>query len=125
MRDPSTNEPVVAELIMPQDRDAPAGLGGPPGGFLYLRPAPGVLLSPATRGPAVSPTDPAADAFDPSDPSAPALFVLTGQGVAAGRSLGDIQAVDVAPTFARLLGLHPPEQAQGRPVERALSSETR
>jgi hypothetical protein len=125
MRHPSTGEAVIAELLMPGERGAPTGLGSPPGGFLYLRPAPGVSLSPATGGPAVAPIAPTADAFDPSDPAAAALFVLTGQGVAGGRSLGEIRAVDVAPTLARLLGLPAPRQAQGRALERALSSESR
>jgi hypothetical protein len=125
MRDPSTGEPVIGELLMPGDRGAPPGIGGPSGGYLYLRPAPGVRLSPETTGPAVEAVGPEADAFDPDEPSARALLVLTGRGVAGGRSLGDVSAADVAPTLARLLGLPAPEQAQGRPLQRALSSDSR
>lgn len=125
MRDPSTGEPVIAELLMPGQKGTPPGIGGRSGGYLYLRPAPGVRLSPETTGPAVEAVGPTADAFDPDEESAPALLVLTGRGVAGGRNLGDVSAVSLAPTLARLLGLHPPGQAQGRPVERALSSNSR
>jgi hypothetical protein len=66
------------------------------------------------------------DSFDPANPWAPALFVLTGRGVAGGRGLGEVPLIDVAPTLTRLLGLlAPPAQAQGQPIERALSSDTR
>jgi hypothetical protein len=125
MRDPSSGEPVIAELLIPGQKDAPPGLGGPSGGFLYLRPAPGVRLALDARGPAVETEEPTGDSFDPDQRSAPALLVLTGRGVAGGRGLGEVPAVDLAPTLARLLGLAPLEQAQGRPVERALSSDSR
>jgi hypothetical protein len=61
------------------------------------------------------------DAFDPASPSAAGSLVLNGRGVAAGRSLGDVAMVDVAPTLARLLGLGAPRQAQGTPIPRVLT----
>ncbi len=123
MRDPSTGEPVIAELLVPDDRGAPPGIGGPPGGFLYLRPAPGVVLSPDTRGPAVGPIEARGHAFDPDLASAPGILVLSGRGVAGGRSLGDVAIIDLAPTFARLLGLPPPAQVSGKLIERALTAD--
>ena len=40
-------------------------------------------------------------------------MVLTGRGVAGGRTLGEVAAIDLAPTFTTLLGLDPPAQADG------------
>jgi hypothetical protein len=124
MRDPSTGEKVIAELILPGDRGAPPGIGGPSGGFLYLRPAPGVVLSPETRGPAVGPVEARGDAFDPGLASATGVLVLDGHGVAGGRSLGEVRSIDVAPTLAWLLGISAPTQAQGKRIERALAPES-
>jgi hypothetical protein len=123
MRDPSTGEPVIAELVEPGRRGAPPGLGGPSGGFLYLRPASGVTLSPDARGGVVEHFEARGDAFDPARPEVSGLVVLTGRGVAGGRSLGTVAPVDVAPTLARLLGLAAPPQAQGKPLPRALATD--
>jgi len=119
--DPSTGEPVIAEFFQPGQRGAPPGIGGPPGGVLYLRPAPGVVLSPDTRGPVVETIETRGEAFDPDAPSAAGSLVLTGRGVAGGRSLGEVAMVDVAPTLARLLGLGAPRQAQGTLIPRVLN----
>jgi hypothetical protein len=121
MRDPSTGEAAIAELVEPGRRGAPPGLGGPSGGFLYLRPATGVALSPDARGPAVEPIEARGDAFDPTRPAVAGLVVLTGWGVARGRSLGEVAPIDLAPTLAQLLGLAAPSQAQGKPLPRAFA----
>jgi hypothetical protein len=125
MRDPVSGEVVLTELLEPGRRGRPVGVGGPSGGDLYLRPAAGVVLSPETRGLAVEPADPTADAFDPDRPSARGLLVLDGAGVAGGQSLGPVDAVDVAPTLAALLGLDPPAGTEGRPLAPALASPPR
>ncbi len=124
MRDPSTGDQVIAELLVPDDRGAPPGIGGASGGFLYLRPAPGVVLSPETRGPAVGPVEARGDSFDPGLASSTGLLVLDGHGVATGRSLGEVRSIDVAPTFAWLLGIPAPKQARGKRIERALRPES-
>jgi hypothetical protein len=123
MRDPATGEPAITELVDPGRRGAPPGLGGPSGGFLYLRPAAGVSLSPDTRGPVVEPIEARGDAFDPAPPAVSGFVILTGRGAAGGRSLGVVAPVDVAPTLARLLGLAAPPQAQGQPLPRALATD--
>jgi hypothetical protein len=46
------------------------------------------------------------------------LFVL-GPGVVAGRDATPVNPSDAAPTLARLLGIAPPERAEGRPIVRA------
>jgi len=115
LSDPLSGRPLVEVLVPRSGRRAPAG------GELELRPAPGVALSAETRGPAVEPISPSADAFDPTPASARSLLLLAGAGVAPGERLGEVRATDVAPTLAALLGLGPPAQSEGRPLERALA----
>jgi arylsulfatase A-like enzyme len=42
--------------------------------------------------------------------------------VAAGRALGEVAAIDLAPTFTTLLGVGPPAQATGQPIAKALGN---
>ncbi len=55
----------------------------------------------------------------PDHPSMRPLLVLSGAGIAQGRSLGRVKNVDVAPTIAALLGLSMPE-VEGRVLRDAL-----
>jgi hypothetical protein len=80
------------------------------------------VLSPETAGPIVESVAPRGEAFDPSLKSAAGLVVLTGRGVARGRTLGEVAVVDLAPTFTTLLGVRPPAQAAGKPLPRALAT---
>jgi arylsulfatase A-like enzyme len=43
-----------------------------------------------------------------------AAFLALGRGVPAGARLGDVHAVDVAPSVAALLGIEPPRDSEGR-----------
>jgi hypothetical protein len=45
------------------------------------------------------------------------IFVALGRGVAPGARLPRVRAIDVAPTVARLLGIAPPAQSEGAPIE--------
>lgn len=45
------------------------------------------------------------------------VFLAMGRGVAAGRRLGPVHAIDVAPTAARLLGIEPPAQSEGKALD--------
>jgi hypothetical protein len=121
LADQSAGDPPIAALFTPDERAAPPGVGGPSGGFLYLRPAPGVALSSEARGPLVETIETRGESFDPARSSAAGMIILAGSGVTGGRRLPDVAAVDVAPTLSRLLGLLPPPQAQGRPLSQALS----
>jgi len=60
----------------------------------------------------------------PSHQSMKPLLVLAGAGIAAGRSLGHVRNVDVAPTIAALLGVSL-ENAEGRVLRQALQEERR
>jgi predicted AlkP superfamily pyrophosphatase or phosphodiesterase len=80
-------------------------LGGPPdavfavsmrAGF-YAGGGADVLLKPSdTKG---------GHGYDPSKPAMNAAFVLAGPGIPAGKSLGLVRMTQIAPTFARLLGV--------------------
>jgi predicted AlkP superfamily pyrophosphatase or phosphodiesterase len=54
--------------------------------------------------------------FDPELPEMGAIFLAMGRGVPPGIRVGPQRAVDVAPTIARLLGIEPPRDAEGRPI---------
>jgi len=46
-----------------------------------------------------------------------ALFVAAGRGVPAGTKLGEVHALDIAPTVLELLGVPTPVSMEGRPLE--------
>ncbi len=60
-----------------------------------------------------------AHGFDPALPDMGAIFYALGRGVPRGAELGEVRAIDVAPTIAALLGIQPPEQSEGRSLFRA------
>lgn len=57
--------------------------------------------------------------YFPDDDHMRAALVMSGAGIAAGRELGRVRNVDIAPTIARLLGVEL-EQATGRVLTTAL-----
>jgi predicted AlkP superfamily pyrophosphatase or phosphodiesterase len=59
-----------------------------------------------------------AHGYDPALPEMGAIFYALGRGVPRGAELGEVRAIDVAPTVAALLGISPPEQSEGRPLFR-------
>jgi predicted AlkP superfamily pyrophosphatase or phosphodiesterase len=71
------------------------------------------LQSVATR---VRGMDHGAHGYDPELPEMGGLFVAMGRGVAKGASMPPVHAIDVAPTIARLLGIDPPRNAEGRAI---------
>lgn len=68
---------------------------------------------------------PARGQHDTLDPSSRHIFLaLAGPGVRRGLRIDTpVQAIDLAPTLARLAGLPPPAQAQGRVLAEALTEE--
>jgi predicted AlkP superfamily pyrophosphatase or phosphodiesterase len=50
-------------------------------------------------------------------PEMAGIFLAAGRGVAPGRTLGDVRAIDVAASVAQLLGIDAPAQSEGRPIE--------
>ena len=55
--------------------------------------------------------------YRPDEPGMGALFVAAGRGVPAGTKLGEVRAVDIAPTVLALLGVPTPVWMEGRPLE--------
>jgi predicted AlkP superfamily pyrophosphatase or phosphodiesterase len=58
-----------------------------------------------------------AHGYDPArHPEMRGIFLAAGRGVPAGVRSGDVRALDVAPTAARLLGIEPPRGCEGAPI---------
>lgn len=57
-----------------------------------------------------------AHGYDPARADMAAILYAKGRGVLPGARLGTVAATDVAPTVARLLGIDPPRQSEGRPI---------
>jgi arylsulfatase A-like enzyme len=66
-----------------------------------------------------------AHGFDPELPDMGAIFYALGRGVPRGADLGEVRSIDVAPTAAALLGIHAPEQSEGKALFRASLSARR
>jgi hypothetical protein len=63
---------------------------------------------------------PGAHGYDPArHPDMHGIFVALGRGVPKGARLAPVRALDVAPTAAALLGIAPPAQCEGAPIELA------
>lgn len=57
-----------------------------------------------------------AHGYDAARQDMAAVFYAMGRGVAPGLALGTVSSLDVAPTIARLLGIDPPAQSEGKPI---------
>jgi predicted AlkP superfamily phosphohydrolase/phosphomutase len=118
MRDPDGGMPVVRAVFDAALDGAGLGIGGETGGDLYFDLAPGYYVSgDATSAYEIVSGPPPGigfHAFAPWRRGLHAIFYAVGPGVAAGRRLGVVQAVDVAPTVAALLGVPPPAESIGR-----------
>ena len=53
------------------------------------------------------------------------LFLALGRGARPGTKLGEVRAVDVAPTILALLGLSVPEWMEGTPIAEMIPSGVR
>jgi predicted AlkP superfamily pyrophosphatase or phosphodiesterase len=83
-------------------------------GDLMLTAAPGWHFGDqAVEGPATGPVYRATHGHLPDDPRLLAGFVMAGPGVAEGARVGHLDALDVAPTLAALLGVTLPEAVRG------------
>jgi hypothetical protein len=55
--------------------------------------------------------------YSPDHPDMAGIFLAIGRGVPAGARPPAVRTIDVAPTVARLLGIDPPRDAEGRAIE--------
>lgn len=99
------------------------GIGGATGGDIYIDLAPGYDFDwRAGAGPIIARREPVGlHGFNPLRASMRTIMVLSGPGVAAGRRLGDVRLIDIAPTLAKLLDLPRPRDAIGRVLDEALT----
>jgi predicted AlkP superfamily phosphohydrolase/phosphomutase len=122
VKDPESGAPVILAAPVPGRQDAQPAFGGATGGDLYLSLAPRYRVSSSLRGPVVEPVAPRGDHFaNPERAGLHGIFLLAGEGVAAGAELGEVQHVDLAPTLCALLGIDPPANAVGRVLAGALA----
>jgi predicted AlkP superfamily pyrophosphatase or phosphodiesterase len=63
-----------------------------------------------------------AHGFDPGREDMAGIFYARGRGVARGAELPAVSSLDVAPTIARLLGIGPPRDSEGQPLDALLLS---
>jgi predicted AlkP superfamily pyrophosphatase or phosphodiesterase len=92
----------IASVI---DGDSLRTLGGFPGASWLVSLREGFATGSRTRGPLVTPgAQRGAHGFPADLPAMRAAFFIAGPGIPAGRSLGEIDMRDVAPTVAGLLG---------------------
>jgi hypothetical protein len=112
----------VTAMIDARTEGMDRGLGGPQGGDVYFDLARGYQPSGETDAALFEVRRPAGEhLLDPERPEMQPVFLVTGNGVAAGTELGRIRQIDVAPTLAALLGIDPPADATGAILERALA----
>jgi predicted AlkP superfamily pyrophosphatase or phosphodiesterase len=95
---------------------APAALrsGNPRFGAVVVLAPPGVALM-RSRG--VRDLLRGSHGYRPDEPRMGALFVAAGRGVPPGTKLGEVDALDIAPTVLALLGVPIPVWMEGRPLE--------
>lgn len=123
---PSTTERRVGELLQRLARDPAHGIdsildrrairtsGGFPEASFLVALKPGFTMGPAFRGALVTPaTVRGMHGHLNTLPDLRASFFVTGPGISAGQSLGEIDMRDIAPTLARWLGVYLPA-AEGR-----------
>lgn len=111
----------VAAALAQLAKDAPPGsmriitgpelrrLNGWPNAAFVIDLTPGYVLGDATAGALVTPkSGGGTHGYLPDHPQMRAAFLIAGQSIAAGRDLGTIDMRQVAPTLARILGVHLP-----------------
>ena len=54
--------------------------------------------------------------YTPDQPDMGAIFYALGRGVPRGAKLGEVRALDLAASVARLLGIDPPRDSEGQPI---------
>ena len=93
----------IAQVL---DADALHARGGFPEAAFLVDMQPGYFLGRETSGPLVTATATAGmHGYLPSLPEMASAFFIAGAGIGRGRSLGEIDMRDIAPTLATLLGV--------------------
>jgi len=118
-RDPRDGRRIVRAVFRPGETLG-LGIDGDSCGDLYFELMPGYYpmsrLSPNVVEPDDPPIGSGNHGFFPFRRSMQAIFILGGGGVSAGRSIGPIRQIDIAPTLARLIGVPAPGNAYGHAI---------
>ena len=88
-------------------------LGNPRFGSAVVLAPPGTAIQPS--GP-LRPAMRGAHGYRPEAPGMGALLLALGRGARPGSALGEVRAVDVAPTVLALLGIPVPDWMEGKPI---------
>lgn len=118
-RDPRTGRRIV-RAVFRADETAGLGIDGETCGDLYFDLMPGYYpfsrVSSQIIEPDTSPIGSGNHGFFPFRRSMQAVCIMGGAGLAAGKSIGPIRQIDIAPTLARLLGIPAPREARGHAI---------
>ena len=122
--DPETGMHIVTRVFRPEDL-AGFGAGGPTAGDLLMDFAPGYMPNASldsksvVRKLALS-VGSGAHGFFPPRAKMQTVWFATGPGIVAGREVGPIRQIDIAPTLSRLFGIPAPANATGHVIGEAL-----
>jgi len=111
-------QPVFARILKREELKA-AHLDSPNSGDVFVQAAPGYCLSDELgfRKTLTAPMYRAAAGFDAALPEMHGFFIAAGDGLAAGVKVPPVQAIDVAPTLAKLLSIPFANTLSGQPVD--------
>lgn len=117
--DPRTGRHLFQRIFRAEEHPD-LGIGGPAGGDLYFDPAPGYypvgdVFRPLARATRDS-WGTGEHGYWPYRRKMHAIFYAAGPGIGAGRKVGSLRQIDVAPTLAALLGIPAPADSRGRVV---------
>lgn len=122
-RDPVTREPVLEVLARREEMDRYHILHEETSGDLWLSLKPGYQFSGDDRPGAVfEPEGGGGHGYLASFRQMQTIFLAAGPQIRSA-NLGVVNNVDVAPTVARILGVEPPRDAQGRALEEMITQE--
>jgi hypothetical protein len=106
---------LVASLGLRARRPGAVAAGG---GHGLANPRFGDLVATAPVGTAISSgsTLRGSHGYPPEEPAMGGILIAVGASIPAGTRLGEVRALDVAPTVLSWLGIDPPEWMEGRPI---------
>jgi hypothetical protein len=123
--DPQTGKRIVTRVFRPAEVTG-LGMGGPAGGDLYLDLAPGYVPSAALSDDVVRKSTSLIGrgdhGFFPLRTKMQTVWFVAGSGIAAGKTIGGIRQIDIAPTLSQALGIPAPKNAKGHIIAETLAA---
>lgn len=118
-RDPDTGRRIVRAVFRPPETVG-LGIDGVACGDLYYDLMPGYYPFSRVSSQIVEPDESAIGSgnhgFFPFRRSMQAICIMGGAGLAAGRTIGPVRQIDIAPTLSHILGIPPPRDARGHGI---------